>query len=80
MEDLDLKTTCGNIHVYKQGNGEKKIILLHGSGCDSAMLSWREVMENFSDKFTVYAPDQLGYGKKRQARKYGGGQLLRYPH
>lgn len=63
MEELDIKTTHGNIHVYKQGNGEKKIILLHGSGCDSAMLSWREVMGHFSEDITVYAPDQLGYGK-----------------
>ena len=63
MEEFDIKTSRGKIHVYKQGNGEKRIILLHGSGCDSAMLSWREVMEHFSEKVTVYAPDQLGYGK-----------------
>ena len=72
MEELDVKTTRGNIHVYKQGNGEKKIILLHGSGCDSAMLSWREVMGKFSDKFTVYALDQLGYGKSDKPENMAG--------
>lgn len=72
MEELDIKTTYGNLHVYKQGSGEKKMILLHGSGCDSAMLSWREVMGNFSDKFTVYAPDQLGYGKSDKPENMAG--------
>ena len=75
MEELDIKTTRGNIHVYKQGNGEKKIILLHGSGCDCAMLSWREVMGKFSDKFTVYAPDQLGYGKSDKPENMAGDRF-----
>ncbi|MDY3791125.1 MAG: alpha/beta hydrolase [Oscillospiraceae bacterium] len=75
MEELDIKTTRGNIHVYKQGNGEKKIILLHGSGCDSAMLSWREVMGHFSEHFTVYAPDQLGYGKSDKPENMAGDRF-----
>ena len=36
------------------------------------MLSWREVIGNFSDDYTVYAPDLLGYGKSdKPAELYG---------
>ena len=63
MNGLDIETTYGTIHVYKKGTGNKKLVLLHGSGCDNAMLSWCEVMEAFNDEYTIYAPDLLGYGK-----------------
>lgn len=38
------------------------MVLLHGAGCDSALLSWREVIAALEPDFTVYAPDLLGYG------------------
>ena len=63
MEELNINTSYGNIHVYKRGTGEKKIFLLHGSGLDGAMISWWGVMKNFPENCTVYAPDLLGYGK-----------------
>ena len=63
MKESDVKTSFGTIHVYRNGNGRKNVILLHGSGCDNAMLSWSEVMNSFNDEYTVYAPDLLGYGK-----------------
>lgn len=63
MQELTIKTLYGTIHVYKKGTGHKNVILLHGSGCDNAMLSWSEVIQNFNDEYTVYAPDLLGYGK-----------------
>lgn len=63
MNELDIKTSHGTIHVYKKGKGHKNLILLHGSGCDNAMLSWLEVMKSFNDEYTIYAPDLLGYGK-----------------
>lgn len=63
MIELDIKTFAGNIHIYKKGTGNKNIILLHGSGCDNAILSWFEVMQNFNNEYTIYAPDLLGYGK-----------------
>ena len=66
MNELDIATSYGTIHVYKKGNGRKIIILLHGSGCDNAMLSWFEVMQSFNDEYTVYAPDFLGYGKSEK--------------
>lgn len=63
MDELDIKTSYGTIHVYRKGNGCKKLVLLHGSGCDNAKLSWFEVMQSFNDEYTIYAPDLLGYGK-----------------
>lgn len=63
MNESDIKTSYGTIHVYRSGTGGKNIILLHGSGCDNAMLSWFEVIQSFSDEYTIYAPDLLGYGK-----------------
>lgn len=58
-----ITTSYGKIHLYTKGNGNRKVLLLHGSGCDSAMLSWHEVINYFSDDYTVCAPDLLGYGK-----------------
>lgn len=63
MKTIDIHTQYGKLHVYKSGNGERCVLLLHGGGCDSAMLSWREVMEHFGERYTVYAPDLLGYGR-----------------
>ena len=63
LEELNINTSYGNIHVYKRGTGEKKIFLLHGSGLDGAMIFWWGVMKNFPENCTVYAPDLLGYGK-----------------
>ncbi len=61
--EVSIPTEFGNIHVYRKGSGEKAVLLLHGSGSDSAMLSWREVMDSFDEDYSVYAPDLLGYGK-----------------
>jgi len=63
LEELKVHTSYGNINVYKRGTGEKILFLLHGSGTDSAMLSWWGMMKNFTREYTVYAPDLLGYGK-----------------
>ncbi len=57
-----IKTPYGNIAVYKKGTGEKTVLLLHGAGCDSTMLSWKEVFDTFTDDYSVYAFDFLGYG------------------
>ena len=67
IEKEILKTQYGNIAAYKKGTGPKTVLLLHGAGCDSTMLSWREVFKTFSDDFTVYAFDFLGYGHSDKA-------------
>ncbi|NMA68193.1 MAG: alpha/beta hydrolase [Desulfitobacterium sp.] len=50
-----------NICCYYAGQGDT-ILLLHGAGVDSAMMSWAEVMEQLSQKYHVIAPDLPGYG------------------
>ena len=51
------------MRVFKKGIGNRAVLLLHGAGSDNAMLSWREVLAQFDEtKYTVYAPDLLGYG------------------
>ena len=62
-----IQTQYGNIAAYKKGSGRKTVLLLHGAGCDSARLSWREVFGHFSDDFSVYAFDFLGYGRSDKA-------------
>lgn len=67
IEKEIVKTQYGNIMTYRKGSGEKRVLLLHGTGCDSAMLSWREVFNSFTDDYSVYAFDFLGYGNSDRA-------------
>ena len=62
-----INTPYGHIASYKKGAGTKTVLLLHGAGCDSTMLSWKEVFNNFTDDFSVYAFDFLGYGASDKA-------------
>lgn len=76
MEHFFLETTFGKINCYKSGAGPKKLVLLHGAGCDNALLSWRDVMERlYYDSFTVYAFDMLGYGKSDCPGDMAGGDF-----
>lgn len=43
--------------------GAQPVVLLHGGGFDSALVSWRHVLPALSDSFRVYAPDWPGYGE-----------------
>jgi len=63
MKEFTLKHGQYNIQVYQSGDGMIPIVLLHGGGLDSAMLSWKEVMEALPDDYVAYAVDMLGYGK-----------------
>ena len=76
IEKEIIKTKYGNIAAYKKGAGPKTILLLHGAGCDSTMLSWREVFNTFSDDFSVYAFDFLGYGQSDKANDLVGDRFF----
>ena len=67
IEKEIIKTQYGNIAAYKNGLGPKAVLLLHGAGSDSTMLSWREVFNIFTDDYSVYAFDFLGYGYSDRA-------------
>ena len=43
--------------------GKKTVVLLHGGGVDSALLSWRKAIEPLAEEYSVYAPDWPGYGQ-----------------
>jgi len=51
-----------NIEYYHAGTGTDTIMLLHGAGVDSALLSWPQVIQLLSGKYRVIAPDLPGYG------------------
>lgn len=70
-----IKTQYGNIAAYKKETGTKTVLLLHGAGCDSTMLSWKEVFNTFTDEFSVYAFDFLGYGCSDKANDLVGDQF-----
>lgn len=63
MKEYILKCKQCNIAVYENGSGNIPLVLLHGSGVDSAMVSWREIMNSMPKQYVVYAIDLLGYGK-----------------
>lgn len=63
------------IQIYKLGCKGLTMVLLHGAGIDSAMLSWKEVMEELSKKHTVYAVDLLGYGESAKPNNMCGGKF-----
>ena len=76
IEKEIIKSKYGNIAAYRKGAGPKTILLLHGAGCDSTMLSWREVFKALSDDFTVYAFDFLGYGHSDKADELVGERFF----
>jgi pimeloyl-ACP methyl ester carboxylesterase len=63
------------VAVYESGNGDIPVVLLHGAGVDSAMLSWREVMNAMPERYRVYAIDLLGYGKSDRPEGMAGKEF-----
>jgi pimeloyl-ACP methyl ester carboxylesterase len=59
-----------NIQTYQWGNGDKKILLLHG--WQSHSYRWKSYIELFKDEYSVYAIDAPGHG-------LSGGKLLNVP-
>jgi pimeloyl-ACP methyl ester carboxylesterase len=47
---------------YTTGTYGYPVVLLHGGGTDSAMLSWRETIPALAAEYRVYAPDWPGFG------------------
>jgi len=57
-------TTVQGLHAryYTAGDGPSTVVLLHGGGADSALLSWRLAIPELAQHGTVIAPDWPGYG------------------
>lgn len=62
MERKHLSVNGVGITYYCAGAGKDTIVLLHGAGVDSAMLSWAEVIPLLADQYRIIAPDLPGYG------------------
>lgn len=76
MDHFFLETSYGKIHGIKHGIGEKKLLLLHGAGCDNAKLSWQDAAERlYYDVFTVYAIDLPGYGQSERIEDMAGEEF-----
>lgn len=50
------------VRYFQAGERGSPVILLHGGGTDSAMLSWRLLLPVLAREHRVYAPDWPGYG------------------
>ena len=50
------------VSVWRAGNRGTNVVLIHGGGVDSALLSWREAIPFLAQNHRVYAPDLPGYG------------------
>jgi len=72
MTESMLSISGMDIAVYQQGTGEKPLLLLHGAGVDSAMLSWREVMRCIPEQYAVFAIDLPGYGNSSRPKNMEG--------
>ena len=56
MNEVDITCHC-------EGDSPNTIVLIHGTGVDSAMLSWAEVIPLLLECYRVIAPDLPGYGE-----------------
>lgn len=48
--------------IYKEGNGEKTIVFMSGSGTCSPILDFRTLSSRLSDKFRIVIIEKFGYG------------------
>ncbi len=52
----------GDIYYTKTGCGSKSILLLHDAASHSSSYEWKQVIDQLSSDYTVYALDLLGCG------------------
>ena len=55
-----------DVSYYRAGSRGQPVVLLHGGGTDSAMLSWREAIPALARDYRVFAPDWPGYGGSQE--------------
>jgi pimeloyl-ACP methyl ester carboxylesterase len=56
------------IHCLCAGQGEKRLLLLHGGSSDSAALCWSRTIQELSPHFQVLAPDLPGFGESEKPK------------
>ena len=60
IESLYLEVKGRRAHYQRAGRGAP-VVLVHGGASDSR--DWLATMAQFSDRFSFYAPDLIGFGK-----------------
>jgi pimeloyl-ACP methyl ester carboxylesterase len=70
---IDIPTA--KLRVFAAGRG-KPVLLLHGGGADSALLSWGAVFDAVAEHARVFAPDWPGYGGSDPVHGVLTGELL----
>jgi len=71
LEGIDQHTVNvdGNeIVYYTAGQTGSPIVLLHGGGVDSALISWSEIIPMLAQRHRVIAPDLPGYGRSAKPK------------
>ncbi len=63
IKDTWLEIDGLRIHCFVAGESGSPVILLHGGGLDSAIISWRASIGPLSAHQRVFAPDLPGYGQ-----------------
>jgi len=63
MKQLIVEVDGIPVSVWSAGDTGSDVVLLHGGGVDSALLSWREAIPFLAQNHRVYAPDLPGYGE-----------------
>src|SRR6266700_7183242 len=51
------------IRYFSAGESGSPVILLHGGGIDSALISWGAIIGQLAAQHRVFAPDLPGYGE-----------------
>ena len=64
-ESLKIKIGSHQVHYLKAGSGAP-VVLLHGGASDSR--DWTVTMAALSHRYTLYAPDIIGYGLSDRAQ------------
>ncbi len=65
MESLKLKVGDHQAHYLKAGSGPP-IVLIHGGASDSR--DWVSTMAALSNRYSLYAPDLIGFGQSNRNR------------
>jgi pimeloyl-ACP methyl ester carboxylesterase len=63
IESVYLNVNSHRVHYLKAGSGDP-IVLLHGGASDSR--DWFSTMAALSHRFTLYAPDLIGFGRSQR--------------
>ncbi len=61
MEEKYVTVDGYNIRYLESGSSSKKLVLLHGLGGYAER--WRNIIPYLSEKYHVFVPDLIGYGK-----------------